>query len=105
MVSDALFVGDSVKAFKWSGFDAYLKDKQYQNSEGNLAGAAISMADALQNSVKHIHISLEEAVQMATIRPAIAINSDNDIGKIAVGYPARFTVFNEQMNNFQTLAF
>ncbi len=105
LISDALFVGDKVKQFQWGEFDAYLQDGQYRNSEGNLAGAAISMGDAVRNATKFVDISLQEAVEMATIRPAKAIGMDDKAGKIAVGYPARFTVFDEGLENFETLVF
>ena len=97
LVSDALFVGDGVPHFQWEEFDAYLHDGQYRNSEGNLAGAAISMADAVRNAVNEVSISLEEAVEMATIRPAKAIGMADKIGQIAVGFPAKFTIFDEDL--------
>ncbi|MFN3848245.1 MAG: N-acetylglucosamine-6-phosphate deacetylase [Spirosomataceae bacterium] len=105
LISDALFVGDKVKQFQWGEFDAYLKDGQYRNSEGNLAGAAIAMGDAVRNATKFVNISLQEAIEMATIRPAEAIGMDDKIGKIAVGYPAKFTVFDEDLEKFEMLAF
>jgi N-acetylglucosamine-6-phosphate deacetylase len=101
LISDALFVGDEVKKFQWEGFDAYLENGQYRNSEGNLAGAAISMADAVRNAVKHTEISIEEAIQMATIRPAKAIGMEHEIGKIEVGYPANFVIFDENLEKFE----
>ncbi len=103
LISDALFVNEKVKHFKWENFDAYLENGQYRNSEGNLAGAAISMADAVRNAVQFVGISLDEAIQMATIRPAKAIGMSNLIGQIAVGFPAKFTMFDEDLYFFKPL--
>jgi N-acetylglucosamine-6-phosphate deacetylase len=105
LISDALFVGSEMKQFQWGGFDAFLKDGQYRNSEGNLAGAAISMADAVRNAVRYAGVSKEEAVKMATIRPAKVIGMSHKIGKIEVGYPANFVVFDENLEKFEPLIF
>jgi N-acetylglucosamine-6-phosphate deacetylase len=103
LISDALFVGDKVTHFQWEEFDAYLKDGQYRNSEGNLAGAAISMADGVRNAVKYVGISTEEAIKMATIRAAKAVGIEQSIGQIATGFPANFVVFDEALNRFEPL--
>ncbi|MFD2520527.1 N-acetylglucosamine-6-phosphate deacetylase [Emticicia soli] len=103
LISDALFVGDKVTHFKWEEFDAYLNDGQYRNSEGNLAGAAISMADGVRNAVQQVGISTEEAIKMATIRAAKAVGMEQSIGQIAEGFPATFVVFDEALNHFEPL--
>lgn len=103
LISDALFVGDKVTHFKWEEFDAYLNDGQYRNSEGNLAGAAISMADGVRNAVEQVGISTEEAIKMATIRAAKAVGMEQSIGQIAEGFPATFVVFNESLSHFEPL--
>lgn len=103
LISDALFVGDKVTHFKWEEFDAYLNDGQYRNSEGNLAGAAISMADGVRNAVEQVGISTEEAIKMATIRAAKAVGMEQSIGQIAEGFPATFVIFDEALNHFEPL--
>ena len=103
LISDALFVGDKVKKFQWEEFDAYLENGQYRNSEGNLAGAAIAMADCVRNAVQQVGISLEEAIKMATIRPAKALGMDDHIGQIKEGFPAKFVVFDESLTHFEPL--
>jgi N-acetylglucosamine-6-phosphate deacetylase len=103
LISDALFVGEQVKQFQWEEFDAYLENGQYRNSEGNLAGAAVSMADCVRNAVQQVGISLEEAIKMATVRPAKALGVDAKIGQIAEGFPTKFVVFDENLTNFTPL--
>lgn len=103
LISDALFVGDKVTHFKWEEFDAYLNNGQYRNSEGNLAGAAISMADGVRNAVQQVGISTDEAIKMASIRAAKAIGMQDSIGQIAEGFPATFVVFDESLNHFEPL--
>jgi N-acetylglucosamine-6-phosphate deacetylase len=105
LISDALFVDNKVQNFAWGAFNATLVDGQYRNSEGNLAGAAISMADAVRNAVKEVGISLTEAVKMATIRPAKAIDMADKIGRIEEGYPANLVAFDSDLKLFETLIF
>jgi N-acetylglucosamine-6-phosphate deacetylase len=105
LISDALFLGEKVTEFKWGEFDAYLKDGRYTNSDGNLAGATISLPDAIRNAVEIVGIPLQEAIEMATIRPAKALNLADQIGKIEIGYPAVFTTFNDDLSDFQVLKY
>jgi len=101
LISDALFLGEKVTEFKWEEFDAYLKDGRYTNSDGNLAGATISLSDAVRNAVKFVNIPLQEAIEMATIRPAKALGLSNKIGQIATGFPAVFTTFDDGLERFE----
>lgn len=103
LISDALFLGHKKQYFKWGDFEATLIDGLYRNPEGNLAGATISMADAVKNAVQHLNVSLSEAIQMATSRVAKAINHQNFIGKIEAGYPARFVLFSNDLLSIKTL--
>jgi N-acetylglucosamine-6-phosphate deacetylase len=105
IISDALFVGRKKQEFAWGDFNATLKNGEYRNSEGNLAGAAIAMSDAVRNAVFEVGIPLEEAVKMATVRPAKAINMDDKIGRIRKGFSADFVVFDEKLAHFKTLSF
>jgi N-acetylglucosamine-6-phosphate deacetylase len=102
LISDALFIGEKVQQFEWGLFNAELKDGQYINTDGKLAGSTISLADAVRNAVTYCDIPLQEAIEMATIRPAKAIGMSNSIGKVEVGYPANFTIFNNSLSKFET---
>ncbi|MGZ3755981.1 MAG: N-acetylglucosamine-6-phosphate deacetylase [Mucilaginibacter sp.] len=101
LISDALFIGGKVTEFKWQEFDAKLINGEYINSNGNLAGSAISLADAVRNVVNKLNIPLNEAIDMVTYRPACAIEHEHLIGSVAVGYPAVFTVFDNALSTFE----
>lgn len=100
LISDALFLGHKVERFQWGEFDAELKDGKYTNSEGNLAGGAVSLGDTVRNAVVEVGIPLQEAIEMATIRPAKALGMENRIGKVEIGYPAVFTTFTNELSTF-----
>jgi N-acetylglucosamine-6-phosphate deacetylase len=103
LISDAAFLGRKISSFSWGNFDATLTDGFYRNKEGNLAGAAISMAEAVQNAVKHLDVPLEKAIAMANVHAAKAIGMENSIGYIKPGYQARFVVFNNDFTHYETL--
>jgi N-acetylglucosamine-6-phosphate deacetylase len=100
MISDALFIGRKVKNFHWGNYIAHLENGHYINSEGNLSGASISLGDAVRNAVNEVGIGLQEAIEMATVRPATALGMDNVIGRVAVGYPSVFTSFDSSLKQF-----
>lgn len=103
LLSDAAFLGRKKQSFDSPLLNATLVDGFYRNREGNLAGAAISMAEAVQNAVRHVNIPLHEAVEMATLRVAKAIGMDDRLGKVEAGYPAAFICFNDDFSDCKTL--
>lgn len=98
LISDALFLSKKKKEFIWEGFNARLENGFYRNDEGNLAGAAISMADAVRNAVLELNIPVSEAIKMATCRAASAIKMEEQVGKIKTGFPATFVQFNNDLS-------
>ena len=103
LISDTAFLGRKVESFKWENFDAHLENGFYRNEEGNLAGASISMLEAVQNAYKYLNVSADEAIKMATCRVAAAINMQNEIGKIKPGFPASFVQFNPDLTEIKSL--
>ncbi|RKS92640.1 N-acetylglucosamine 6-phosphate deacetylase [Flavobacterium limicola] len=103
LISDAAFLGRKVSSFRWENFDAHLENGFYRNDEGNLAGASISMKEAVQNAFTHLNVSADEAIKMATCRVAAAIKMENQLGKIKPGFPASFVTFNDDLSRIETL--
>lgn len=103
LISDALFLGEKVQRFNWGEFDATLKNGSYVNSEGNLAGGAISLPECIRNAVNCVDISLAEAIEMSTHRAAIAMKLDSQLCKIEAGYPAVFTSFSDGLKEFEVV--
>ncbi|MFC5683090.1 N-acetylglucosamine-6-phosphate deacetylase [Flavobacterium sp. MAHUQ-51] len=103
LISDAAFLGRKILNFKWEDFDIHLENGFYRNEEGNLAGASISMKEAVQNAYNQLNISADEAIKMATCRVAKAINMENQLGKIKTDFPANFITFNDNLSEIETL--
>lgn len=103
LISDAAFLGRKVSSFKWENFNAHLENGFYRNEEGNLAGASISMKEAVQNAFNHLNVSADQAIKMATCCVASAINMEDQLGKIKPGFPASFVTFNANLSQLETL--
>lgn len=98
-ISDALFQNGIKKTFRWEEFDVQFIDGNYINSDGNLAGATISMADALQAGLKTFGMSLQESFRRCAEIPGEGLRLP--IGKIAPGYPAKFVTFGPDFSDLR----
>jgi N-acetylglucosamine-6-phosphate deacetylase len=105
LISDALFLGRKKMTFQWEEFDAKLVNGEYINSDGNLAGSAVSMAECVFNAVNEVDIPLEIAIDMATRRPFEAIGLDSSKYSIKVGNRSLFTAFNDDLTKMEVLNF
>ena len=105
LLSDAAFLGRKKRSFDSPLLNATLVDGFYRNKDGNLAGAAISMVEAVQHAIRYVGIPLAEAVQMATLNVARAIGMEDRLGKVEAGYPAAFISFNNDFSDCKTLVF
>lgn len=101
LISDALFLGKEKKRFVWEEFDAHLMGEAYVNSEGNLAGGALSLPEMFVNAVEQLQIPIQTAVEMCTSRPAKALGLSNRLGCLKPGYPAVFTCFSDDLQHFE----
>ena len=63
-----------------------------------ICGSALSMIKAVKNSVEHVGISIETALEMASYRPAQVLGLGQRYGRLAKNYVANLVVFD---NNFQ----
>lgn len=101
LISDALFLNQKIHHFRWEEFDAKLSPGPvYINSEGNLAGGAVSMGTCISHAVKEVGIPLETALDMATRRPAKAIGLEKKIGSIQVGFSSKMLSFKDDLTQF-----
>ncbi|WP_372882938.1 N-acetylglucosamine-6-phosphate deacetylase [Psychromonas sp.] len=96
LVSDATApAGADIKQFDFVGTEVYYQDGKCVAADGTLGGSALTMIQAIENSVNFVGIALDEAIRMATLYPAKAISVDNKLGSITAGKIANLTVFNQ----------
>lgn len=104
LITDSSFLGRELERFNWEGLNIEMKEGFFKDQQGNLAGAAISMPEAIKNAIDFVGIPLQVAVEMATSRPARAIRQSDRVGFIKPGYPAMFSVFNADLSDYATLS-
>ncbi|PSW18782.1 N-acetylglucosamine-6-phosphate deacetylase [Photobacterium sanctipauli] len=94
LVTDATApAGADMDHFIFVGKKVYYRDGKCVDENGTLGGSALTMIEAVQNSVEHAGIALDEAIRMATLYPARAIGADKKLGAIKKGMVANLTIF------------
>ena len=62
--------------------------RRLTEADGTLAGAAITMRDAVDYAVNALGLTLADALRMATLTPSRLIGLDDRIGRLAPGFRA-----------------
>jgi len=99
LVSDAMStIGTDQTEFSFFDRTIYLKDGRLTSTTGELAGAALDMAQAVENTHLGLGLPLDESIRMATQYPADYINQRDIRGELTIQHQADFVVLN---NNFK----
>lgn len=97
LVTDATApAGAEMDHFIFVGKKVYYRDGKCVDENGTLGGSALTMIKAIENTVEHVGIALDEALRMATLYPAKAIGVDHQLGRIRPGMIANLTVFDRE---------
>ena len=103
-------ITDSIEAkympdgqYSLGGQPVYVKDNAARLENGTLAGSTLKMNEAVYNFKKTLNLSLEEAVDCATINPAKILGVDDRKGSIEIGKDADLIVVDEDMNVYMTI--
>jgi N-acetylglucosamine-6-phosphate deacetylase len=89
LVTDAMSVtGTDATSFELTGRTVYRNNGALRLADGTLAGADLTMIDAVAYVHKTLGMPLEEALRMAALYPAEALGIAATHGKIASGFPA-----------------
>jgi N-acetylglucosamine-6-phosphate deacetylase len=104
LVTDATApAGASIDQFIFAGKTIYYRDGLCVDENGTLSGSALTMIEAVANSVEHVGISLDETLRMATLYPARAMGVEKKLGSIEAGKVANLTVFTRDYKIIQTI--
>ncbi|MDN5449963.1 MAG: N-acetylglucosamine-6-phosphate deacetylase [Enterobacterales bacterium] len=104
LVTDATApAGANIDHFIFAGKTVYYRNGLVVDENGTLSGSALTMIDAVKNSVEHIGIALDEALRMATLYPSRAVGVDSRLGSIEVGKVATLTAFTSDYRVIKTI--
>jgi N-acetylglucosamine-6-phosphate deacetylase len=99
LVTDAASpAGTDMTEFMFEGKRCFHRDGQLRNEDGALAGSVLTMIQGVKNLVEYVGVSLEEALRMASLYPAKAVEIDNRYGRIAIGYTADLVILDEKID-------
>lgn len=87
------FITDSVTETHHGPYQHRFTGDRYVLPDGTLSGSCLTMLKCVENGVKHFEVSLPESVNMASLYPAQLAKLNK--GRIAAGYDADFTIFND----------
>ncbi|KEI69973.1 N-acetylglucosamine-6-phosphate deacetylase [Endozoicomonas elysicola] len=104
LVTDATTpAGTDMETFVFAGQTIYHKDGKCSNADGTLAGSALTMIEAVANSIRE-GLAPQTVIRMATVNAAKAIHVENEMGSIAVGQFANFAIFDDSFTMHGTVS-
>ena len=103
LVTDAMpLVGTNERQFMLQGRQITLHENRLTGPDGTLAGAHLTMIEAVRNAVALLEISLADALVMACRTPAAFLGLESELGRIAPGYRADLVAFNSSFDVVDT---
>jgi N-acetylglucosamine-6-phosphate deacetylase len=94
IITDAMpTAGGNRSFFHLQGRKITLQDGRLTDDAGTLAGAHLTMNEAVRNAVAMMGASLEDALTMASLTPARCLGLGDELGRIAPGYRADLVAF------------
>jgi N-acetylglucosamine-6-phosphate deacetylase len=103
LVTDAMpLVGTQAQHFLLQGRRITLAGDRLTGPDGTLAGAHLTMMQAVRNAVALLGIELADALTMASRTPATFLGLGPELGSIAPGYRADLVAFNSKFEVIET---
>jgi N-acetylglucosamine-6-phosphate deacetylase len=95
LITDAMpLVGTNERQFMLHGRQITLLENRLTGPDGTLAGALLTMIEAVRNAVALLEVPLADALIMASRTPAVFLGLQSELGMIAPGYRADLVAFN-----------
>jgi N-acetylglucosamine-6-phosphate deacetylase len=96
LVTDAMPpVGGTRESFQLYGETIFVRADRCVRKDGRLAGARLTMAEAVGNCVRLLGVPLTDALRFASAHPAEMLGLDKRLGTLAPGFRADMVAFDE----------
>lgn len=103
LVTDAMPpVGAADPSYVLNGETIIARNGICQTASGTLAGSALSMIDAVRNTIDMLGVPLDEAARMASTYPADFLGLGATHGRIEMDFRADFTVIDPSLHVVET---
>ncbi|MFB9863200.1 N-acetylglucosamine-6-phosphate deacetylase [Rufibacter immobilis] len=98
LVSDcAACVGSDIAFTDFGNFKAYYRNGRCETEDGRLAGSALTMLQAVQNTVNLVGLELDETLRMTTLYPAQVLGLEHQVGQLVPGAAANLVVLDQAL--------
>jgi N-acetylglucosamine-6-phosphate deacetylase len=103
LVTDAMpLVGTDRRQFLLQGRRIALEGGRLTGPDGTLAGAHLTMIEAVRNAVTLLDVNIEDALVMASHTPASFLGLQSQLGSIVPGYRADLVAFSSKFEVIET---
>lgn len=103
LITDAMPpVGTDLRHFLLQGRRITLQGARLTGSDGTLAGAHLTMMQAVRNAVALLGVGMADVLTMASRTPATFLGLESQLGTIAPGYRADLVAFSSKFEVIET---
>ena len=103
LVTDAMpLIGTDQRHFLLQGRRILLQGDRLTGPDGTLAGAHLTMMQAVRNAVALLGVAVADALRMASRTPATFLGLESELGAIAPGYRADLVAFSSKFEVIET---
>ena len=103
LISDCIVAGGMPDGeYQLGMLDVQVEQGIARTNSGSLAGSTLTLDNAVNNMIQLAGINPVQAVNMASLSPAKFLELDKEIGSIAVGKKAHFSLCDDEFNVKET---
>lgn len=105
LITDCMRAGCMANGkYDLGGQDVFVKDGAARLSTGSLAGSVLNLNKAVYNFMKNTDLTINEAINLASINPAKSINMSKTKGSLEINKDADIALFDDEMNCYMSIA-
>jgi N-acetylglucosamine-6-phosphate deacetylase len=96
LLGESLFlISDATGTTQQGPYGFHSQADYFVDNAGTLAGAGLTLLQAMRNCVQHVGLLLAESLRMASRYPARVMGLNQQVGRIAPGYQADLCLFDD----------
>lgn len=104
LITDCMRAGCMANGkYDLGGQDVFVKDGAARLSTGSLAGSVLNLNKAVYNFMKNTDLTINEAINLASINPAKSINMSKTKGSLEINKDADIALFDDEMNCYMNI--